>query len=81
MTCPRCGGCTNNTCHGCNAPRQCAGTHLGYGCNRCPHTVFKPEPGTRGGQRLPCMANARHTGICHWDPELAGTQPDTKEQQ
>jgi hypothetical protein len=28
---------------------------------------------------LPCAADARHTGICHWDQRLAGTQPTTQE--
>jgi hypothetical protein len=80
MRCPTCGGCTDDTCSGtCDAPRWCSGTYTHGRCNRCPHTKLKPTPGTRGGQMLPCAADARHTGICHWDQRLAGTQPTTQE--
>jgi len=48
---------------------------MGEGCNRCPHRVSVPVPGTRGVEKVPCNGNSWHTGICHQDPRQAGRQP------
>jgi hypothetical protein len=83
MRCPTCAGCTDDTCSGtCDAPRWCSGTYTDGHCNRCPDKVDKNITDSQGHRRtiqVRCTADTQHTGICHWDQRLAGTQPTTEE--
>jgi hypothetical protein len=83
MSCPDCGGCTDDRCTGCSE-RWCGGAYMGEGCDRCPEKVDKPitVKKMRGRSaydeeitiRVRCNSSrgAGHPGIHHWDPWKAG---------
>jgi hypothetical protein len=87
--CPDCGGCINDECHGCTH-RWCGGTYEWWAwtmpqnrhphaspCDRCPYKVSKPRgDGTRSADSVRCNGKTGHTGTCHWNPAIAGTQPN-----
>lgn len=68
-SCPDCGGCIDDECHGCSR-RWCGGMYRDRTCNRCPYKVAKLIRDDKGAERtilVRCNYDELHDGVCHWN--------------